>query len=168
MAVTRRLSIPTTTTRTTITTRRFLYTSTVLLAKPPPPGPKQRPRVKDTKFNYNTDFSWGQDPDPDHVTYRRVTAKDLAHRKHSPTRVKMLVRDFIDDSLYNVSRLFQPKRRLIPMTRSFALAAQLWILFETGNHFLWNPSFIRDRLVKIQRIPTTRYQYEFDGQCCSF
>lgn len=25
------------------------------------------------------------------------------------------------------------------MTRSFALAAQLWILFETGNHFLWNP-----------------------------
>jgi hypothetical protein len=32
-----------------------------------------------------------------------VTAKDLAHRREPPTKVKMLARDFIDDSLYNVS-----------------------------------------------------------------
>lgn len=35
--------------------------------------------------------------------YRRVTATDLANYREPPTRVKMLVRDFIDDSLYNVS-----------------------------------------------------------------
>lgn len=33
-----------------------------------------------------------------------MTAKDLRHRREPPTRVKMLVRDFIDDSLYNVSK----------------------------------------------------------------
>jgi hypothetical protein len=33
-----------------------------------------------------------------------VTAADLANYREPPTKVKMLVRDFIDDSLYNVSR----------------------------------------------------------------
>lgn len=37
------------------------------------------------------------------MNYRRVTASELSSRTTPPTRVKMLVRDFIDDSLYNPS-----------------------------------------------------------------
>lgn len=37
-----------------------------------------------------------------HANYRKVTAAELRSRKEPPTKVKMLVRDFIDDSLYNV------------------------------------------------------------------
>ncbi|WVO17807.1 hypothetical protein L204_105505 [Cryptococcus depauperatus] len=53
------------------------------------------------KFNYNTSIDFEQEPDHDHVNWRRVTAADLVSRKEPPKRVKMLVRDFIDDSLYN-------------------------------------------------------------------
>lgn len=78
------------------------------------------------RYNYNTSMSFSEDIDPDvrfslptlslfckgtrltelqHVNYRRVTAGDIASRREPPTKVKMLVRDFIDDSLYNVSAL---------------------------------------------------------------
>ncbi|ORY29015.1 S-adenosyl-L-methionine-dependent methyltransferase [Naematelia encephala] len=53
------------------------------------------------RFNFNTSLTMTEEPDPDYVNWRRVTAADLAHRREPPTRVKMLVRDFIDDSLYN-------------------------------------------------------------------
>ncbi|OCF55583.1 hypothetical protein L486_07067 [Kwoniella mangroviensis CBS 10435] len=53
------------------------------------------------RYNYNTSLSFSDAPDPDHVHWRRVTASELTSRKEPPTRVKMLVRDFIDDSLYN-------------------------------------------------------------------
>ncbi|KAL7423809.1 hypothetical protein Q5752_001393 [Cryptotrichosporon argae] len=53
------------------------------------------------RYNYNTSLSFSAEPDPEHATYRRVTAAELASRREPPTRVKMLVRDFIDDSLYN-------------------------------------------------------------------
>ncbi|KAK4688906.1 hypothetical protein P7C73_g1206, partial [Tremellales sp. Uapishka_1] len=53
------------------------------------------------RYNYNTSLSFSEEPDPDHVNYRRVTASELVSRREPPTRVKMLVRDFIDDSLYN-------------------------------------------------------------------
>ncbi|WWD18024.1 hypothetical protein CI109_102471 [Kwoniella shandongensis] len=60
------------------------------------------PKKRDKElYNYNTSLSFSEDPDPDHVHWRRVTARDLVNRKEPPTRVKMLVRDFIDDSLYN-------------------------------------------------------------------
>lgn len=49
-----------------------------------------------------------------------VTAQDLAYHREPPTRVKMLVRDFIDDSLYNVSS----------MSRHSLIAAALWILLQ--------------------------------------
>ncbi|RUP46994.1 S-adenosyl-L-methionine-dependent methyltransferase [Jimgerdemannia flammicorona] len=44
-----------------------------------------------------------EDPNPEHKTYPRVTAQDIAAAKNPapPTRANMLVRDFIDDSLYN-------------------------------------------------------------------
>ncbi|AAW42702.1 conserved hypothetical protein [Cryptococcus deneoformans JEC21] len=53
------------------------------------------------RYNFNTSIEFSNEPDPDHVNWRKVTAADLAARKEPPTRVKMLVRDFIDDSLYN-------------------------------------------------------------------
>ncbi|WVW82166.1 hypothetical protein I302_104172 [Kwoniella bestiolae CBS 10118] len=53
------------------------------------------------RYNYNTSLSFSDAPDPDHVHWRRVTASELTSRKEPPTRVKMLIRDFIDDSLYN-------------------------------------------------------------------
>ncbi|WWC66472.1 uncharacterized protein I206_100374 [Kwoniella pini CBS 10737] len=61
-------------------------------------APKRRDKER---YNYNTSLSFSESPDPDHVHWRRVTAAELTSRKEPPTRVKMLVRDFIDDSLYN-------------------------------------------------------------------
>lgn len=54
----------------------------------PHPSPRRRIHLADTS---------------QHVNYRRVTSSELSSRTTPPTRVKMLVRDFIDDSLYNPS-----------------------------------------------------------------
>ncbi|WWC58510.1 uncharacterized protein I303_101053 [Kwoniella dejecticola CBS 10117] len=65
-------------------------------------SPSDTPKRRDKeRYNYNTSLSFSESPDPDHVHWRRVTAAELTSRKEPPTRVKMLVRDFIDDSLYN-------------------------------------------------------------------
>ncbi|PIL24670.1 hypothetical protein GSI_12554 [Ganoderma sinense ZZ0214-1] len=53
------------------------------------------------RINYNDKFSFSDVPDSEHANYKRVTANDLEHERHPPRRVKMLVRDFIEDSLYN-------------------------------------------------------------------
>jgi hypothetical protein len=55
-------------------------------------------RVSD-RINYNR--SSFEDDETDYSQFERVTAAQLATSKRSPTKVKMLVRDFIDDSLYN-------------------------------------------------------------------
>ncbi|RXK42071.1 hypothetical protein M231_00793 [Tremella mesenterica] len=68
----------------------------VTTSRPKQDKPKSQPR-----YNFNTSLNFTEEPDPDHVNYRRVTASDLAKHEEPPTRVKMLVRDFIDDSLYN-------------------------------------------------------------------
>jgi len=41
------------------------------------------------------------DPIPDHSKYRRITSTDAAKYEHFPRNTKMLVRDFVDNSLYN-------------------------------------------------------------------
>lgn len=53
------------------------------------------------RINYNDKYSFSHVPDPEHVNYKRVTANDLEREREPPRRVKMLVRDFIEDSLYN-------------------------------------------------------------------
>ena len=53
------------------------------------------------RVNYNDDYSFSDAPDPEHAKYKFVTANDLERERHPPRRVKMLVRDFIEDSLYN-------------------------------------------------------------------
>lgn len=51
------------------------------------------------RINYNR--SAFEDDDNDYSQFEHVTAAQLATSKDSPKKVKMLVRDFIDDSLYN-------------------------------------------------------------------
>lgn len=58
------------------------------------------PRRNEPRYNYIAN-PFDSTPDPDHETYRRVTAKDVANRTSPPRRVKMLARDFVDDCLYN-------------------------------------------------------------------
>ena len=53
------------------------------------------------RINYNDKLSFSDAPDAEHVHYKRVTANDLEKEQEPPRRVKMLVRDFIEDSLYN-------------------------------------------------------------------
>jgi hypothetical protein len=51
------------------------------------------------KLNYNR--SVFETDETDYSQFERVTAAQLATSKDVPKKVKMLVRDFIDDSLYN-------------------------------------------------------------------
>ncbi|OCH91497.1 DUF185-domain-containing protein [Obba rivulosa] len=64
------------------------------------------------KINYNP-YSFDDTPDVEHINYRRVTAAELRKQRERPTRVKMLVRDFIEDSLYNPHYGYFPKRAAI-------------------------------------------------------
>ncbi|KAH8553709.1 S-adenosyl-L-methionine-dependent methyltransferase [Umbelopsis sp. PMI_123] len=51
--------------------------------------------------------------DHDYENYRRTTAKDIAPLTELPTRTKMLVRDFIDNSLYNPNYGYFSKQAVI-------------------------------------------------------
>jgi hypothetical protein len=55
------------------------------------------------KIDYSPFPAFADSPkaDAETVAYRRVTANELESHAAPPTRVKMLVRDFIEDSLYN-------------------------------------------------------------------
>ena len=77
---------------------------------PPHKGPRKRP----DKINYNA-VSFADTPEAEHVHYRRVTANELesSGSREPPTEVKMLVRDFIEDSLYNPHYGYFPKQATI-------------------------------------------------------
>ncbi|CAK9781435.1 DUF185-domain-containing protein [Cutaneotrichosporon oleaginosum] len=68
---------------------------------PKPPTPKGKDKKDTPVYNFNTSLTFDAVADPEVAKYRKVTAADLANYREPPTRVKMLVRDFIDDSLYN-------------------------------------------------------------------
>ena len=65
------------------------------------------------RFNYNPEIFFDEAPDPEHVAYARVTSNDLERHTKPPTRVKMLVRDFIEDSLYNPHYGYFPQQATI-------------------------------------------------------
>ncbi|EMD39278.1 hypothetical protein CERSUDRAFT_134267 [Gelatoporia subvermispora B] len=73
-----------------------------------PPAGKTPDRI-----NWNTRYSFDDTPDVEHVNYRRVSAAELRNQRERPTRAKMLVRDFIEDSLYNPHYGYFPKRAAI-------------------------------------------------------
>jgi hypothetical protein len=56
---------------------------------------------KREELNFNPEIYFDDAPNPKHVNYKRVTSNGLEASKHPPRRVKMLVRDYIEDSLYN-------------------------------------------------------------------
>lgn len=70
---------------------------------------KATEKTNDEKINYNR-LSFQDAPDPEHVAYKRVTANDLESCTEPPRRVRMLVRDFIEDSLYNPNYGYFPKQ----------------------------------------------------------
>lgn len=52
------------------------------------------------KFNYNS-LAFDEKPEAEHTNYPTVTANELQKETQPPKGVKMLVRDYIEDSLYN-------------------------------------------------------------------
>ncbi|TDL24083.1 DUF185-domain-containing protein [Rickenella mellea] len=68
------------------------------------------PKKPVDKINYNNSTF---DDSAELVNYRRVTANDLEGLTEPPWRVKMLVRDFIEDALYNPNYGYFPKQATI-------------------------------------------------------
>ncbi|THH18051.1 hypothetical protein EW146_g2869 [Bondarzewia mesenterica] len=74
---------------------------------------RKEPHKNKEKINYNPEIFFDEFPDPEYVSYTRVTANELERSTTRPTRVKMLVRDFIEDSLYNPHYGYFPKQATI-------------------------------------------------------
>lgn len=120
-------------------------------------GPETQPSLSETpeksqkpaeKINYNVNL-YNTPPDPEHEQYLRVTANDLESYTTPPTRVKMLVRDFIEDSLYNPTYGYFPK--------------QATIFEATGNKGPIDFTRLRD-MAEFQAEVTRRYRgYGLDG-----
>jgi hypothetical protein len=81
------------------------FTSTAYVHRSQPPPPQD-------KFNYNQ-ISFIDTSVSDHAGFPRVTANELERHITPPRRVKMLVRDFIEDSLYNPNYGYFPKQATI-------------------------------------------------------
>ncbi|KAI5999408.1 S-adenosyl-L-methionine-dependent methyltransferase [Pisolithus orientalis] len=66
-------------------------------------SPPRRSNHDKDKINYNPNISFSADVSDEHLSYPRVTANELASIGDNapPTRVRMLVRNFIEDALYN-------------------------------------------------------------------
>ncbi|KAF8493283.1 S-adenosyl-L-methionine-dependent methyltransferase [Russula emetica] len=79
----------------------------------PTPLASRAGKPQKDRFNYNPEIFFDEAPDPEHTTYTRVTSNDLERHTKPPTRVKMLVRDFIEDSLYNPHYGYFPQQATI-------------------------------------------------------
>jgi hypothetical protein len=69
-------------------------------------------RPKD-RFNYNPEIFFDEAPHPERAAYTRVTSNDLKRHANPPARVKVLGRDFIEDSLYNPQYGYFPRQATI-------------------------------------------------------
>lgn len=81
---------------------------------PPRPDDPRAKHAKD-KFNYNPEVSFSAHVAEEHLAYPRVTANDLAKSSDGapPRGVRMLVRDFIEDALYNPNYGYFSKQAVI-------------------------------------------------------
>ncbi|KAH9913979.1 DUF185-domain-containing protein [Epithele typhae] len=61
----------------------------------------EKTQKAEDRINYNDKVSFSDKPDPEQASYKQLTANDMEHLREPPRRVKMLVRDFIEDALYN-------------------------------------------------------------------
>ncbi|ORY80359.1 S-adenosyl-L-methionine-dependent methyltransferase [Protomyces lactucae-debilis] len=91
---------------------RRQYRTVAVLRAPDSARKSQRP-----EHNYQTNSAYNYLVDEDKAavfdTFPTVTAKSLAHHTHQPKRIKMLARDFIDDSLYNPQYGYFSKQAII-------------------------------------------------------
>ncbi|KZV63177.1 DUF185-domain-containing protein [Peniophora sp. CONT] len=75
------------------------------------------PKVQEQKFkdkvNYNDEIFEEEVPNEELVNLPRVTANTLESHTKPPTKVKMLVRDYIEDALYNPNYGYFPKQATI-------------------------------------------------------
>ncbi|KAF9006022.1 S-adenosyl-L-methionine-dependent methyltransferase [Cyathus striatus] len=93
-----------------LTFARSLSYSSIHLAKA---GKTPRPTAEpNDKWNYNS-VSFTDKPADEHLKYPLVTANDLEQETKPPRGVKMLARDFIEDSLYNPNYGYFPKQATI-------------------------------------------------------
>lgn len=97
---------------TTVIAKRSLASNSNFNQKSAKPSPSTKLKSKD-RINYNKSSILSNDDDSKHLSYNRVTAVDLAKAHNPPREVKMLVRDFIHDSLYNPHYGYFPKNAVI-------------------------------------------------------
>jgi hypothetical protein len=90
--------------------RRLFSSSSSTLTKVP--NKKLNPNEPKDKWNYNANPFDGKIGD-EHKKLRLVNANQLEKEKKPPHGVKMLVRDFIEDSLYNPNYGYFPKQATI-------------------------------------------------------
>ncbi|KAH7881781.1 S-adenosyl-L-methionine-dependent methyltransferase [Phlebopus sp. FC_14] len=77
--------------------KAYFSSSSIQCSDNPPPR-----KIDQEKFNYNPEIAFSADVSKEHLSYPLVTSHDLAKScKTPPTRVRMLVRDYIEDALYN-------------------------------------------------------------------
>jgi hypothetical protein len=76
------------------------------------PQPPRAKKQSEDVWNYNV-VSFDDIPDVNHVNFPHVTANDLEGHDEPPRKVKMLLRDFIEDSLYNPNYGYFPKQATI-------------------------------------------------------
>lgn len=105
-----------------VTSRTLIRTAAgrvLPLVKRPYTTPPKKHKNEEV-HNYNTpEFYWEgyEDREDDEHNYPRVTAQGLAKRRKPPAGVKMLVRDFIQNSLYNPHYGYFSKRAIIFSTK---------------------------------------------------
>lgn len=68
--------------------------------RPPEPLKRRNTDAPKDKWNYNK-ASFNEVPEEEVKDYKFVTANELEQEAMPPGRVKMLVRDFVEDTLYN-------------------------------------------------------------------
>lgn len=83
----------------------FSSTSTICARRPPPSEPSYR-------YNYN-ELPTEEAPNPEHLKFKLVDANDLEVNKEPPRKVRMLMRDYIEDALYNPNYGYFPKQATI-------------------------------------------------------
>ena len=82
--------------------QRRKYLRACLATSSTPWSDRQPRKVDKEKFNFNPELAFSADVSQEHLSYPLVTSNDLAKSFAAPpTRVRMLVRDFIEDALYN-------------------------------------------------------------------
>lgn len=78
-----------------------------------PRGSNSKKPTQTVRFDFNAKPEDSISTTEEHVNFKQVTANDLESFTEPPQKVKMLVRDYIEDSLYNPNYGYFPKQATI-------------------------------------------------------